>query len=66
MLEKNKCKFIVMPCNTAITGIKIYKKIKVPLLSMPKEVFLHTNKACKKNSKNRYFMYRGNTKNKNL
>ena len=52
MLEKNKCKFIVMPCNTAHYWHKdIQKKIKVPLLSMPKEVFLHTNKACKKNSK---------------
>ena len=51
MLEKNKCKFIVMPCNTAhYWQGDIQKKIKIPLLSMPKEVYLHTKKACKKNS----------------
>ena len=42
LLEKNKCKFIVMPCNTAHYWHEdIQKKIKIPLLSMPKEVFLH-------------------------
>ncbi len=52
MLEKNKCKFIVMPCNTAHYWHEdIQKKIKIPLLSMPKEVFNHTKKTCKKNSK---------------
>ena len=52
MLEKNKCRFIVMPCNTAHYWHKdIQKKIKVPLLSMPKEVYLYTSKTCKKNSK---------------
>ena len=51
MLQKNKCKFIVMPCNTAHYWHKdIQKKIKIPLLSMPKEVYLHTKKTCKKNS----------------
>ena len=31
MLSKNKCKFIVMPCNTLIIGIKIFKKkLKFP------------------------------------
>jgi len=51
MLEKNKCKFIVMPCNTAHYWHKdVQKKIKIPLLSMPKEVYLYTNKNCKKNS----------------
>ena len=51
MLQKNKCKFIVMPCNTAHYWHKdLQKKIKIPLLSMPKEVFLHTKKTCKKNS----------------
>ena len=51
MLQKNKCKFIVMPCNTAHYWYKdIQKKIKIPLLSMPKEVYLHTKKTCKKNS----------------
>ena len=52
MLEKNKCKFIVMPCNTAHYWHKdVQKKINIPLLSMPKEVFLHTKKVCKKNCK---------------
>jgi len=52
MLEKNKCKFIVMPCNTAHYWQEdIKKKIKIPLISMPKEVYKHTKKTCKKNSK---------------
>ena len=51
MLEKNKCKFIVMPCNTAHYWHKdIQKKIKIPLLSMPKEVYIYSKKKCKKNS----------------
>ena len=52
MLSKNKCKFIVMPCNTAhYWHHDIQKKIKIPLLSMPKEVFNYTKKTCKKNTK---------------
>ncbi len=52
MLSKNKCKFIVMPCNTAhYWHHDIQKKIKIPLLSMPKEVFNYTKKNCKKNTK---------------
>ena len=52
MLQKNKCKFIVMPCNTAHYWHEdIQKKIKIPLLSMPKEVYLHTKKTCKNKSK---------------
>ena len=51
MLQKNKCRFVVMPCNTAhYWQDDIQKKIKIPLLSMPKEVYLHTKKVCKKNS----------------
>ena len=51
LLQKNKCKFIVMPCNTAhYWHDDIQKKIKIPLLSMPKEVYLYTKKTCKKNS----------------
>ena len=51
MLEKNKCKFFLMPCNTAHYWHKdIQKKIKIPLLSMPKEVYLHAKKTCKKKS----------------
>ena len=52
LLKKNKCKFIVMPCNTAHHWHHdLQKKIKVPIISMPKEVYLHTKKTCKKNSK---------------
>ena len=52
LLKKNKCKFIVMPCNTAHHWYEdLQKKIKIPIISMPKEVYLHTKKTCKKNSK---------------
>ena len=52
LLQKNKCKFIVMPCNTAhYWHNDLQKKIKIPILSMPKEVYLHTKRICKKNSK---------------
>ena len=52
MLEKNKCKFIVIPCNTAHYWYEdLQKKINVPIISMPKEVYLDTKKNCKKNSK---------------
>ncbi len=41
-----------MPCNTAHYWHKdLQKKIKIPIVSMPKEVYLHTKKKCKKNSK---------------
>ena len=52
LLKKNKCKFIVMPCNTAHFWYDdLQKKIKIPIISIPKEVYLHTKKTCKKNSK---------------
>ena len=52
LLKKNKCKFIVMPCNTAHHWHEdLQKKIKIPIISMPREVYLHTKKTCKKNSK---------------
>ena len=52
LLQKNKCKFIVMPCNTAhYWHDDLQKKIKIPIISMPKEVYLYTKKTCKKNSK---------------
>ena len=52
LLQKNNCKFIVMPCNTAHYWYDdLQKKIKIPILSMPKEVYLHTKKNCQKNSK---------------
>ena len=51
-LEKSGCKFIVIPCNTAHYWYEdLKKKIKVPLVNMPREVFLYTKKICKKNSK---------------
>ena len=41
-----------MPCNTAHYWHKdIQKNIKIPILSMPKEVYNYTKKTCKKNSK---------------
>ncbi len=52
LLEKNKCKFIVIPCNTAHYWYDdLQKKIKIPIVNMPKEVFKFTRKKCKKNSK---------------
>jgi aspartate racemase len=52
LLQKNKCKFIVMPCNTAHYWYDdLKKKIKIPIISMPEEVYLYTKKNCKKNSK---------------
>ena len=51
LLEKNKCKFIVIPCNTAHYWFNdLQKKIKIPIINMPIEVFNHTIKKCKKNS----------------
>ena len=52
LLEKNKCKFIVIPCNTAHYWFDdLQKKINIPIINMPKEVFKFTKKRCKKNSK---------------
>ncbi len=52
MLQKNKCKFIVIPCNTAHHWYDdLKKKINIPIISMPKEVFKFASKNCKKNSK---------------
>ena len=51
-LEKSGCNFIVIPCNTAHYWYDdLRKKIKIPIINMPREVFLHTRKVCKKNSK---------------
>ena len=52
VLQKNKCKFIVIPCNTAHYWYKdLSKKINIPIINMPKEVFKLTSKTCKKKSK---------------
>ena len=51
VLKKSKCKFIVIPCNTAHYWYNdLQKKIKLPIINMPKEVFNQTKKLCKKNS----------------
>ena len=51
VLKKSKCKFIVIPCNTAHYWYNdLQKKINLPIINMPKEVFNHTIKKCKKNS----------------
>ena len=52
LLEKNKCKFIVIPCNTAHYWFDdLQKKTNIPIINMPKEVFIFTKNKCKKNSK---------------
>ena len=52
LLEKNKCKFIVIPCNTAHYWYDdLKKKINIPIVNMPKEVFKFTKINCKRNSK---------------
>jgi len=51
VLKKSNCKFIVIPCNTAHYWYDdLKKKIKLPIINMPKEVFVHTKKNLKKNS----------------
>ena len=52
LLKKSKCKFIVIPCNTAHYWYEdLQKSIQIPIINMPKEVFKFTKKNCKKNSK---------------
>tara|TARA_Y100000590_G_scaffold95172_1_gene107912 strand:+ start:837 stop:1517 length:681 start_codon:yes stop_codon:yes gene_type:complete len=52
LLQKNNCKFIVIPCNTAHHWYDdLNKKIKIPIISMPKEVYKNCKKTCKKKSK---------------
>ena len=52
LLENNNCKFIVIPCNTAHYWFDdLQKKINIPIINMPKEVFKFTKKKCKKSSK---------------
>ena len=52
LLEKNKCNFIVIPCNTAHYWFDdLQKKINIPIINMPKEVFKFTKKNCKQKSK---------------
>tara|TARA_B100001093_G_scaffold137027_1_gene129557 strand:+ start:550 stop:1299 length:750 start_codon:yes stop_codon:yes gene_type:complete len=52
LLENNKCKFIVIPCNTAHYWYDdLQRKINIPIVNMPKEVFKVTKKQCKNNTK---------------
>ena len=51
-LQKSKCKFISIPCNTAhywYTDLK--KNIKIPILNMPEIVYLNAKNNLKRNSK---------------
>ena len=49
LLKKSNCKFIVIPCNTAHYWYDdLQKKVKLPIINMPKEVFIYTKKKCKK------------------
>ena len=48
LLKKSKCKFIVIPCNTAHYWFDdLKKKIKIPIINMPKEVFNEIKKVRK-------------------
>ena len=50
-LQKNKCKFISIPCNTAHYWYKdLSKKIKIPILNMPEIVYLNAKNNLKRNS----------------
>ena len=52
LLQRNKCKFIVIPCNTAhYWHYDLQKKVNIPILSMPREVYLYTKRTCKFNTK---------------
>tara|TARA_B100001093_G_scaffold514329_1_gene588124 strand:- start:246 stop:995 length:750 start_codon:yes stop_codon:yes gene_type:complete len=52
LLEKNKCKFIVIPCNTAHYWYDdLQRKINIPIVNMPREVFKVTKKQCKNYTK---------------
>ena len=49
LLEKNKCKFIVIPCNTAHYWFEdLQNKINIPIINMPNEVFKFTKKKMQK------------------
>ena len=52
LLQKNKCKFIVIPCNTAHYWYDdLQKIIRIPIINMPKEVYLHARDNCKRKSR---------------
>ena len=52
LLKKNNCKFIAIPCNTAHHWYyDLQKKIKIPIINMPNEVFKYCKKRFRKKSK---------------
>ena len=58
LLKKSKCKFIVIPCNTAHYWYDdLQKKINLPMINMPQEVYKQTLKKCKKKIFNRFIGY---------
>ena len=51
-LQKNNCRFISIPCNTAHYWYEdLIKKIKIPILNMPEIVYYNAKKNCKKKSR---------------
>ena len=51
-LQKSKCKFISIQCNTAHYCYKdLRKKIKIPILNMPEIVYLNAKNNLQRNSK---------------
>jgi aspartate racemase len=51
-LQKSKCKFISIPCNTAHYWYKdLKKKIKIPILNMPEIVYSNVKNNLQRNSK---------------
>ena len=51
-LQKNKCKFISIPCNTAHYWYSDLKnKVKIPILNMPELVYKSASRSCKKQTK---------------
>ena len=51
-LQKSKCKFISIPCNTAHYWYKdLRKKINIPILNMPEIVYLNAKNNLERNSK---------------
>ena len=52
VFRKSKCKFIVIPCNTAHYWYDdLRKRINLPMINMPQEVFKYTLIKCRKKSK---------------
>ena len=51
-LQKSKCKFISIPCNTAHYWYKdLRKKIDIPILNMPEIVYSNAKNKLQRNSK---------------